>query len=80
MGMGLKKKNNPLGQRVPSDKVGPGEAPGLEHNQSADFVERIKRRADEGKNDNEGREPLNTPEALQKKPARSPDATPYNED
>jgi len=78
IGMGLKKHNNPLGQHRVYDKVGPDEAPGMEHNQSAEFVEEVKRRADEGKN-NAGREPLNTPLPLQKKVPRSPDATPYQE-
>lgn len=76
--MGLKKHNNPLGQNIVSDKVGPDESPGMEHNQSAELVEQVKRRADEGKND-AGREPLNTPLLLQKKVPRSPDATPYQE-
>jgi hypothetical protein len=43
--MGLKDRNNPLGQRTPSDKVG-GPAPGLKHGQSSELVEEIRRKAD----------------------------------
>lgn len=39
-------KNNPLGQRVPSAKVG-GPAPNLKHNESAELVEEVKRKADD---------------------------------
>ncbi len=77
--MGLKDKNNPLGQRVPSDKVGSKNS-NLEHNQSAEMVEQIKERAKKGKNDNAGREPTNTPLPLQHKIPLSKDATAYNED
>ncbi len=42
--MGLKERNNPLGQRIPSDKVG-GKARRLKHGQSAEWVEEIKRKA-----------------------------------
>ena len=73
--MGLKSKNNPLGQRVPSDHVG-GTGQSFEHNQSAELVEGIQERAKRGENDNSGREPLNTPKPLQKKTPRSSDATP----
>ena len=77
--MGLKDKNNPLGQTVPSDKVGGADAPGLEHNQSAEWVEKVKEKAKKGQNDNSGREPLNTPKPLQKITTLSPDATAYKE-
>lgn len=43
--MGLKERNNPLGQRMPSDKVG-GPTP-LKHGQSAELVEEVKRKARE---------------------------------
>src|SRR5687767_10376544 len=43
--MGLKNKNNPLGQRVPSDKVGTTNAH-FKHGQSADLVEEVKKKAD----------------------------------
>ena len=73
--MGLKNKNNPLGQRVPSDHVG-ATNPAFQHDQSADLVDGVKEKAKRGENDNEGREPLNTPKPLQSKHPRSPDATP----
>ena len=38
-------KNNPLGQRIPSERVG-GDMPNLEHNQSAELVEQVRQRAD----------------------------------
>lgn len=77
--MGLKSKNNPLGQRVPSDKVGGVDNPAFVHNQSAELVEGVREKAKRGENDNSGREPLNTPKPLQKKPPRSSDATPYEQ-
>jgi hypothetical protein len=43
--MGLKERNNPLGQRVPSDQVGPKKSK-LKPNQSADLVEEVRRKAD----------------------------------
>ena len=73
--MGLKDKNNPLGQRVPSDHVG-ATNPAFEHNQSAELVEGVKEKAKRGENDNSGREPLNTPKPLQKKIPLSTDASP----
>ena len=73
--MGLKDKNNPLGQRVPSDHVG-ATNPAFKHDQSAELVEGVRRRAKRGENDNSGREPLNTPKPLQKKTPRSSEASP----
>jgi len=78
--MGLKKRNNPLGQHDPSDQVGGPQSPGFQHDQSADLVEGVRRRAKRGQNDNLGREPLNTPFPLQKKIPRSSDATAYQEE
>ena len=72
--MGLRSKNNPLGQRVPSNHVAADNAP-LKHNQSAELVEEVRKKAQKGINDNAGREPLNTPKPLQKKRPRSRDAT-----
>ncbi len=43
--MGLKKKNNPLGQDKVSDKVGPGLNESLDHGNSAEFVEQVKQNA-----------------------------------
>lgn len=45
MGMGLKDRNNPLGQNVPSDKVGATNRY-FKHEQSAQLVESIRKRAD----------------------------------
>jgi hypothetical protein len=45
--MGLKDRNNPLGQRTPSDKVGGGIGKKLKHGQSADLVEQVRQKADE---------------------------------
>jgi hypothetical protein len=44
--MGLKERNNPLGQRRPSDKVG-ATNPKFKHNQSAELVEEVRRKADQ---------------------------------
>jgi hypothetical protein len=43
--MGLKDKNNPLGQRTPSDKVG-ATNPRFKHGQSAKLVDEVRRKAD----------------------------------
>ena|SRR5688572_7555817 len=42
--MGLKDRNNPLGQRVPSDKVG-ATNPSFKHGQSAKLIEEVKKKA-----------------------------------
>jgi hypothetical protein len=44
--MGLKDRNNPLGQRKPSDKVG-ATNPEFKHGQSADLVEEVRRKANQ---------------------------------
>lgn len=46
--MGLKKKNNPLGQTIVSDKVGSGLNPSLDPGGSEDLVEQVKRNARRG--------------------------------
>jgi hypothetical protein len=43
--MGLKDRNNPLGQRTPSDKVG-GTSRHFKHEESAELVEEVRRKAD----------------------------------
>jgi hypothetical protein len=42
--MGLKEKNNPLGQRIPSDHVG-AVNPAFLHGQSAELVNQVRRKA-----------------------------------
>jgi len=42
--MGLKDRNNPLGQRTPSDKVG-GTNQNMQHGQSAELVDEVRKKA-----------------------------------
>ena len=44
--MGLKEKNNPLGQHVVSDHVG-ATNPAFQHGQSAELVEQVRKKAAE---------------------------------
>ncbi len=47
-GKGLAARNNPLGQRIPSEQVGPeGQESVLEHGQSAGLVEEVREHAHE---------------------------------
>jgi len=49
-------KNNPLGQRVPSETVG-GPSPNMEHNQSKELVEEVQKKADDLHEHPEKKEP-----------------------
>jgi hypothetical protein len=68
---GMAERNNPLGQRIPSGKVGPDETE-MKHDQSAELVEQVRQKA----RSIEGQEistPKNTSDEYNRKgPARQP--------